>query len=693
MTFLNPAILIGAVAAVVPVLIHFLNLRKLERVEFSTLTFLKELQKSKIRKLKFKQLLLMILRILIILSLVFAFARPTAKTNAFTGTTSAAKVTAVLVIDDSPSMDLLGENGTNFNVMKKIAKEVLNNFQDGDGIFIVKLSDASIRKFTEISKARKFLKTIKLSACKGNFYAAVKKAKAVLLSSKDANKELYLISDFQRNIFSADVEDEKRAVLNSKIFYIPLKIPSVNNFAVSGLQLENKILRKDKKVSFSADVRFYGRNVTAGTVLSLFLNGKKESQFSLNGKNTGKVKFDVTLLKSGLIRTLLKASDDAFNYDNENYLCFKVPEVIRIAIIKKFGADTKFLKLALGSNVKGLVREYEFEQRQFNSVNLNDYNVIVIVGYSKELNFKRIQNYLNAGHGVIFIPAKNSTEEELAELCKGLQIPSFGKLIFGKNYESINAFAETDFSHPIFEGVFLKGKRPQIESPEFYGYFKFVISGEGRPIIKLADGSSFLSEFNKGKGKLLVFNVPFDLEFGNFPLKGFFAPLVNKTLFYLSSDVASIKSVLAGQTIAVDLSEALLQQLTVVRPDGSKEIVDLTGYNKNYFPFTQTNEIGIYKFYSGKKIIDFVSVNPVKSESVLKSLEQKSLQNKIAEVFPGSKILQVNEDAKIKNVVLRSRYGVELGKYFLILAIVFALAEMLVGKSSKKDLVEVKKND
>ena len=46
MVFLNPSILFGLLAASIPILIHIINLRKLQRIEFSTLSFLKELQKS-----------------------------------------------------------------------------------------------------------------------------------------------------------------------------------------------------------------------------------------------------------------------------------------------------------------------------------------------------------------------------------------------------------------------------------------------------------------------------------------------------------------------------------------------------------------------------------------------------------------------------------------------------------------------
>jgi uncharacterized membrane protein len=88
MTFLNPAILIGLAAASIPILIHLLNLRKLKKIEFSTLNFLKELQKNKIRRVRLKQWLLLALRVLIILMIVTAFARPTLEGVSTSGASS-----------------------------------------------------------------------------------------------------------------------------------------------------------------------------------------------------------------------------------------------------------------------------------------------------------------------------------------------------------------------------------------------------------------------------------------------------------------------------------------------------------------------------------------------------------------------------------------------------------------------------
>jgi hypothetical protein len=79
LTFLNPFVLFGLAAAAIPILLHVFNLRKLQTIEFSTLSFLKELQKTKIRRLKLRQLLLLFLRTLLVILIVLAFSRPTMK--------------------------------------------------------------------------------------------------------------------------------------------------------------------------------------------------------------------------------------------------------------------------------------------------------------------------------------------------------------------------------------------------------------------------------------------------------------------------------------------------------------------------------------------------------------------------------------------------------------------------------------
>ncbi len=140
MIFLNPAVLFGLLAASIPILIHLFNLRKLKKVEFSTLRFLKELQKNKIRKIKLKQWILLALRVMIILFLVTAFARPTLKGVSIGGTTSAAKTTSVFILDNTFSMSVIDQKGSYFNQAKEAIKNLIQHLQEGDDAALILVS-------------------------------------------------------------------------------------------------------------------------------------------------------------------------------------------------------------------------------------------------------------------------------------------------------------------------------------------------------------------------------------------------------------------------------------------------------------------------------------------------------------------------------------------------------------------------
>src|SRR5260221_12200822 len=114
MTFLNPLVLFGLAAAAIPVILHLLNLRKLRTIEFSTLTFLKELQQTKIRRLKLRQLLLLLIRTLLIVLIVIAFARPTLRGTILGTIGSHAHSTVVFILDDSFSETVSDEHAERF---------------------------------------------------------------------------------------------------------------------------------------------------------------------------------------------------------------------------------------------------------------------------------------------------------------------------------------------------------------------------------------------------------------------------------------------------------------------------------------------------------------------------------------------------------------------------------------------------
>src|SRR5437879_1102475 len=107
-SFLNPGFLWALPLAGFPILIHFLSKRRLPEIRFPTVMFLRALEPREIRRLRLREILLLILRTLAILLLVCAFARPSVQPKDAAARAAAA---VAVVIDDSESMGAMDEQG------------------------------------------------------------------------------------------------------------------------------------------------------------------------------------------------------------------------------------------------------------------------------------------------------------------------------------------------------------------------------------------------------------------------------------------------------------------------------------------------------------------------------------------------------------------------------------------------------
>ncbi len=680
MTFLNPTMLIGMLAAAIPVIIHLLNLRKLRRVEFSSLIFLKKLEKSKIRKIKLKQLILLALRTLIIIFIVAAFSRPTIKNTNFGGA-GAGNSAVVLILDNSYSMSLVGLKGSNFSRMKNIAVQILETLRPADEIYIVTTAGKQYGKFANLNSALKFINLIKPSAITSSAQKLFNNAFSLLAASPSVNKEVFVVSDFQKNIFEKKFNLSRK--VKADIYLVGLPLPEVSNMSVENFTLENKILTIGKPLYFNVKIVNGNPGINTDNLVTVYLNGKKAAI-----KNTGEIKksetvrISATLKKGGFSFAGVTIRNDAFKYDNDNYICFYTPPKIRLLILSLNENESRFVKYALKSNPANVVTFDEVNFNRFNSVNIEDYNAVFLIGFSERLNVERINSFLKNGGGVALFPSSAETLDLFNKTAKKFLLPAARGLIGGKG-NNINAFAKVDFNSPLFYGLFQGNKNQFLESPDIYRYFKIMPGGKLKPIITLEDGSVFLGRAIGKKRKLIVSSVAPVLSWGTFPLKNYFAPLINRILFLLSANSREIKPVLPNEGFEINLARAAIPEITVVRPDGSADRVDLSGFKGNYFHYRKTDLTGVYKVFSEKKLIDWAAVNPDPQESVFKRTNYQKLLKELNNY--GTVNIIKNTD-NIKLELKRIKLGAEIGKYLILLALILFAVEMFLSKNSKKEI-------
>ncbi len=702
MLFLNPAVLLGLFAASIPVLIHMLNLRKLRRIDFSTLAFLKELQKNKIRKIKLKQWLLLALRILIILFLVMAFARPTIKGIAIGGTSSAAKTTAVFVLDDTYSMSVVDAKGSLLNQAKSEILELLKQIQEGDDVALVLVSDNSkkeIKTTGNLSDFEKRVGDVTVSSSSGMIHNAIVKAAKILDESKNFNKEIYILSDFQTGRLSGNESlSDLGQILNNKvrIYTIDYSGKEVFNLGIDQFKSENQIFEKGKPVNFNVTLTNYSNQQVKNAVVSLYLNGERSSQQSVTiGPGNSKIISIQAVPKStGFIDAIAEIEDDDILQDNKRYLNFYIPDKIPVIIFSEDQQDTKYLKLALtAGDDKSLIEITEKNLGQLSSIDLNQFDVVLIVGADKITGIDRLKNYINTGGSLFLIPGENTYGENFNNLLQNLNLPGVSG-IFGKNNSTDNSvtFDKTEFNHPIFADIFSNRDKKKIESPDFYHFFKISTQGKGNNIISLMDGSSFLSEYRIGEGKVLLMNTAPLLSWSNLPLKGIFVPLINKSVFYLASKERQNDDYIAGMPVTISLAKQTSAQIKIENPEKREEYITLNKeLRNNFIGYDKTNVAGTYKIFSGKNLIDEISVNTDPKESVTKYLSDSDFEHYLNKIdFKGNHII-IKKDQNPADIIMQSRFGSELWKYFILVALILALIEMAVARNAKKELISVEK--
>src|SRR5579884_303044 len=133
MTFLAPFYLFLSAAIAVPLLIHLLRRRIGARVDFPAARYLARAEREHSRTLRIRNLLLMLLRVLALLAIAVAAARPVAS---WVGSGHAPTAIAI-VVDNSMSTSAVVNGRPLLDQFKRMANEVLSNANASDRLWLV----------------------------------------------------------------------------------------------------------------------------------------------------------------------------------------------------------------------------------------------------------------------------------------------------------------------------------------------------------------------------------------------------------------------------------------------------------------------------------------------------------------------------------------------------------------------------
>lgn len=705
MTFLNPFVLIGLLAASIPIIIHLLNLRRLKVIEFSSIQFLKEMQKNKMRKLKIKQILLLILRTLVIIFLVLAFSRPTIREVNLAGLGSEVKNTIIIIIDDTPSMSVADKRGEYFLQAKKIASQILEASEEGDEIYLLKFSELNPQKteFNHTSKtlALREIQNLELSDVSRIFFDVFVTTAKILEHSKNLSKEVFVLTDFQETNFSEDdlinLKLDRVIDRNTRVFFFKIGEKNAYNISIDSLNLINRIFEINKAVTISASITNHSDENGTNINSDLFFNEKKVAQkgIDLQKNSSGIFSFTGQLKEHGFILSRLEIEDDDLIKDNVRYFNFYVPEKVKVLLVSENPNDLLFVNLVLSQtlddNSEPIFSTTTTTSQFFNSYKLENFDVLIVSSPEKIYNINILKDYISKGGVAVLIPGSNSAPLAFSKVLEELGLNSVNGVSGSKDSKTtFTRFKEIDFNHPFFYGIFSERNQRQIESPKIFYSFNYKPTLKGKEIITLENGNAFLCEEKVDEGSVIIFTSAFDLNWNELPIKPIFVPLINRIALYTKSSLKNF-SFIAGDDVKISLGRSY-QNLKLIHPNGKESVITETDNSSGLVNAGRLSEAGNYKLLSGNEIVGAISVNIDPRESNLTKLEENKLKDFAKKSFPDGKLKILNAEANPMEVIKQERYGTELWKLFLILAIISLALEMFIARASKKDLINLEQS-
>ncbi len=694
MTFLNPFVLIGLAAAAIPVLLHLLNLRKLKTIEFSTLRFLKELQKTKIRRLKLRQIILLILRTLIVIFAVLAFSRPAVKSS-LPGLGTHAKTSVIILLDNSFSMDASDEGGNRFKQAKNSALSILSALKDGDEAVILPMSlpdekkPAFSRNFTLLKEEINKL-PIAYSAAK--LESSLRIASTTLEASNNINREVYVITDAQRNAFIENLRDSLRSFDDRvAVFAMPIGGRSgtlEQNISVDTLSVLTRIFQAEKPVEVEARLRNSSNKDAKSVVVSMLFNGERVAQRTLDipAGEARSVQIAAPPQKRGITKATIEIENDALEQDNRRYFGFSIPAMPSVALI---GApqSTKFISLLFSDNTSAAVKM--FAPQDISSVNFGEFDAVIITGGLRQSEASRLNQYVQNG-GSAFIFADGSVEFQ-AFSASLVQLGFAGVSEQSFSADQPAGFTSVDKQHPLFQGVF-KGttdSKSIVESPKMTKGFP--VNG-GQALIAMP-GGGFLTENKRGEGKILYCAVPPTADWSNFPFTGIFPTILYRAVVYLTAREEFGAEATAGTSLTLTLPKRFAA-------GGNFKALDAN--NTEFFrqaalmpsgatlPLGMLNQLGVYQIFTADgKPVTTVSVNFPSSEGMLSFLNKDEFTQALRDRISAKTVVEYIENPQnVVASVARARIGSELWQACLIAALLCAIAEMIVARATKGDMGE-----
>ena len=666
MEFVYPSFLFALAALAIPIIIHLFNFRRFKKVYFTNVRFLKEVKEETASRNKLKHLLVLLSRLLALTFLVLAFAQP------FIPNTNSEFVQGIksvsVFVDNSYSMEAQSSDVSLFEKAKLKAREIVESYGVEDRFQIITNDfEGKHQRMLNKDEFLSYLEEIEVSPNVQNLSEVLSRQKQAISLENAAQNNVFLISDFQKNI--VDIEED--TTLNT--YLIPLQSAEQRNVYVDSIWFESPIRMLNTVNKLLVRLNNTGEAEVENSQLTLKINGqiKALNNFTIGAKSQLVDTVSFTITQTGWHNSELSISDYPIDFDDTYYFSFDVAENIKILAINQSGTNPYLNALFKGSD------EFDFQNQSYSQLDYDKLaqNQLIILNQLQNISSglsSKLQEYIEEGGSVLVFPSDNIDLTTYNNFLKAVNANTFTKVNREqRQIDYINTQQE------IFNDVFEKLPR-NIDLPYSrlsYDMTSFSNTDE-EIVLKYKGGRSFLSKYNVGSGKVYVAASSLNIKQNNLASHAIFVPMLYK-IALLGSKSGQLAYTIGKDEVVEVATKISIGETPFKLKGNSEEFIPGQRVIGSNLLLTLNNALknaGIYQLYMEEnQPLHYLGFNFNRQESILDYWAEKELKDQ----FTGKKI-EVLDAAAIGTTVVNLDKGKEYWKICLILALVFLALEILL---------------
>lgn len=712
MTFINPLLAFGALAFVIPLVIHILNRSRFKTVQWGAMHLLESVIKVNHKRFRIDQLILLLVRCLIPMLLAFCIARPL-----LTGSKSMeaeTPVSLVVVLDTSYSMDAKDQAGTKMQSALESARDLIAATHKGSDIYVLQVGEQPLPLFDQpVFDADAVIRRLDgieatYGACKieNAFQAALE----TLGKMSNGHRELVVISDFQQADWSQTLENQSSEVrtlvegleIQPIISFIPIGKQVKDNVSIQSIEFPQKAIGAGEPHAYRVHIENHGSNPKENARVVFKVNGQQESvsQITLQPLGSTQVLFTYAFDEAGShVVEAEVITDDPLEFDNRYAISMTIWDKIKVVMVdgapnsSPLKSETDFLRIALTPfelgrfQIADLVEAEISTLRQFDPDLIQSAKVVVLANVSKlepQAETALIE-FVKEG-GVLFVFPGNRVDlnwyrTRLYNNGQGILPAPFG-IEKGKRQVTSQKIVAQHFDHPSL-AFFNDASNGDLTEAKVNRWYELEVADQpienelrqnASVLIRLDNADPFLMECNYGKGVVMQLATTCDADWTDFPLKPAYLPFIQQLVTTTASRLIPARNLETGQSAILSVGQGAEQTVTVKTPSGAERVIQSQMSDAgHYATWDGTHRPGVYTFQTSQQRANF-AVHTDRSESHLAALDSESLSD-LAEQT-GALVFESASDY-LSNDELR-RKGSEVWKILLACFLGFLFLEVFL---------------